>query len=55
MKTVQSRLGHASASLTLDLYAHALPEKDRTAAEIMGQLASTKKLEKGHIIDLKTA
>lgn len=55
VKTVQSRLGHASASLTLDLYAHALPEKDRTAAEIMGQLASTKKLEKGRIIDLKTA
>lgn len=55
VKTVQSRLGHASASLTLDLYAHALPERDREAANVMANLAAAKKQEKGRIIDLKTA
>lgn len=55
VKTVQSRLGHASASLTLDLYAHALPEKDREAADIMAKLATTSEQKKGRIIDLKTA
>lgn len=54
VKTVQGRLGHASASTTLDLYAHALPERDREAANIMARLANERKQdEKGRIIDLK--
>ncbi len=38
LKMVQSRLGHSSASLTLGTYAHAVPENDGKAAEIMGKL-----------------
>ncbi|MBQ9043799.1 MAG: site-specific integrase [Eggerthellaceae bacterium] len=38
LKTVQARLGHAKASYTLDLYAHAIPANDRDAANIMGEL-----------------
>lgn len=38
LKTVQTRLGHADASLTLNWYAHALPENDRAAAHLIGGL-----------------
>lgn len=38
VKTVQARLGHASASLTLDQYAHALPANDRRAAELLADV-----------------
>ena len=38
LKTVQARMGHAKASHTLDLYAHAIPANDRDAANIMGSL-----------------
>lgn len=38
IKTVQSRLGHANASLTLNTYAHALPQNDKKAAELIGGL-----------------
>lgn len=55
VKTVQTRMGHASASLTLDWYAHALPENDQKAARIIGVLFSDKTEEKGHIIEFKTA
>lgn len=41
IKTVQHRLGHAKASLTLDMYAHAIPANDREAAAIMGGLTGT--------------
>ncbi len=35
MKVVQSRLGHASAKTTLDVYGHLFPEdEDRTRAAI---------------------
>lgn len=40
MKTVQTRLGHANASITLNWYAHAIPENDRKAAELIGDLFS---------------
>lgn len=40
MKTVQHRLGHASATLTMNLYAHALPENDAQAAQLIGSLFS---------------
>ena len=42
VKTVQHRLGHASATLTMNLYAHALPENDDRAAECIGKLLSSK-------------
>lgn len=35
VKTLQRRLGHAQASVTLDVYAHALGEMDRRAAEMV--------------------
>jgi len=35
VKTLQRRLGHAQASVTLDVYAHALSEMDRRAAEMV--------------------
>jgi integrase len=33
---VAGRLGHADASTTMRIYAHALAEKDREAAELLG-------------------
>lgn len=38
IKTVQHRLGHSSASLTMDIYAHAIEQNDRDAADVMGNL-----------------
>ena len=38
VKTVQTRLGHSNASLTLNWYAHAIPENDRRAADMLGEL-----------------
>lgn len=37
-KTVQNRLGHASITMTLDLYAHASSENDKVAADLIGDL-----------------
>lgn len=36
IKTVQNRLGHSSASLTMNIYAHAIERNDREAAEAIG-------------------
>lgn len=38
VKTVQERMGHANANITLDWYAHAVPENDKRAAEMLGSL-----------------
>jgi len=38
VKTVQARLGHSQAALTLDLYGHAMPERDRGAADTIAAL-----------------
>ena len=38
VRTVAGRLGHADASTTLRIYAHALPERDREAAGVLGAL-----------------
>lgn len=38
IKTVQNRLGHSSASLTMDIYAHAIEQNDKKAAETIGGL-----------------
>ena len=40
IKTLQRRLGHAQASVTLDVYAHALGEMDRRAAELLDAVLS---------------
>jgi integrase len=36
-RTVAARLGHADPSVTLRVYAHALEERDRDAAEGLGR------------------
>jgi integrase len=36
IRTVAERHGHARATMTLDRYAHALPERDREAAALLG-------------------
>lgn len=38
IKTIQNRLGHSTASLTMDIYAHAIEQNDRTAADTIGGL-----------------
>ena len=38
VRTVAARHGHANAMMTLNRYAHALPEKDRQAAEVLGRM-----------------
>ncbi|QNQ90757.1 tyrosine-type recombinase/integrase [Corynebacterium poyangense] len=38
IKTVQARLGHASAAMTLDIYLHAIPGDDELAARVAGDL-----------------
>jgi integrase len=42
VRTVASRLGHAQPTLTLNLYAHALPERDRQAAAVLGGVLTQK-------------
>lgn len=38
VKTVQSRLGHSSASMTLNTYSHALDARDKEAVEAFSSL-----------------
>lgn len=38
VKTVAARLGHSSPSVTLNMYAHSMPEVDRNAAQAMGDI-----------------
>ena len=38
IKTVQHRLGHSRASVTLDFFAHAEESQDRKATELFGNL-----------------
>ncbi|MEA5020770.1 MAG: site-specific integrase [Gordonibacter sp.] len=54
VKTVQKRLGHASAMMTLDQYSHAIPENDRKAADLIGELFSARP-KATPIIEVKTA
>jgi integrase len=42
IKTLRRRLGHSRASLTLDVYAHALGEMDRKAAEMVASPVGVK-------------
>ena len=39
--TVAHRLGHADAGMVLRVYAHPLLERDRAAAEVLGQIAAS--------------
>jgi integrase len=41
VRTVAGRLGHSDPSVTLRVYSHALEERDRAAASIMGGLLAT--------------
>lgn len=38
IETVSHRLGHAKASVTLDIYGHALPENDKEASDILAAM-----------------
>ncbi len=42
VKTVQGRLGHSDATLTMNTYAHTITEKDREAAQAIGKLLNPK-------------
>lgn len=42
VKTVSGRLGHARPATTLNVYAHFIPAADRIAADLMGELLTTK-------------
>lgn len=43
VRTVAERHGHAQATMTLNRYAHALPERDRVAAGILGQVLNSRR------------
>jgi len=38
VRTVAGRLGHSDPSVTLRVYSHALEERDRAAAAVMGEI-----------------
>lgn len=40
IETVRKRLGHSKASVTLDVYAHAIPSKDQEAADVLESVFS---------------
>ena len=40
IRTVAGRLGHSDPSLTLRVYSHAIEQRDRAAAEVMGRVLS---------------
>lgn len=55
LKTVQTRLGHSSASLTLNQYAHAIPANDKAAADLMGDIFAQPAKTEAEIVSLKSA
>ena len=55
LKMVQARLGHSSAALTLGTYAHAVPENDGKAAEIIGALMGAETTSETPVVSMKTA
>lgn len=50
LKTVQDRMGHANGAITLNWYAHSIPENDQKAAQLVGNLFGTppKRTQRGH-------
>lgn len=51
VKSVQSRMGHSSASLTLDCYAHAMESNDAKAALLIGNLFSQSDKQQPELIE----
>jgi hypothetical protein len=47
IRTVAGRLGHAGPAITLRVYAHALEERDRAAAQLLSRRFSLSKGQKG--------
>ena len=43
IKTVSERLGHANATITMQVYAHLLPGSQREAAELFASLIEREK------------
>jgi integrase len=41
IKVMSERLGHATVSITLDTYSHAIPSLQREAAETVAALVNT--------------
>lgn len=55
IKCVQTRLGHSRAAVTLDVYGHAIPANDQSAANLLGSLLSQTP-KTAHVVKLdKTA
>ena len=54
VKTVQTRMGHANGAITLNWYAHAVPENDEKAAQLVGEIFKPTP-NKARVVDLKTA
>ncbi len=52
VKDVQARLGHASASLTLDIYGHAIPANDQAIADLMGSIIGTPAEPTGSVVSI---
>lgn len=55
VKTVQHRMGHANAAITLNWYAHAVPENDVKAANELAAALATGGSEKPNVIRMRTA
>ena len=53
VKDVQTRLGHASASLTLDIYGHAIPANDQAIADLMGAIINAPAEPTAKVVQLK--
>jgi integrase len=43
IQTVSGRLGHSSSNVTLGIYAHSFKKMDKTAADVLGDMLSSKK------------
>ena len=54
MVSVSGRMGHSSPSITSDMYGHAMPEKDRECADLIGNIFKASS-GKARIIEVKTA
>ena len=52
VKTVQTRLGHARSSHTLDLYAHAIPANDQAAANLMANICAAPAVPNGSVVKI---
>ena len=54
LKTAQDRMDHANGAITLNWYAHAVPENDEKAAQLVGEIFKLTP-NKARVVDLKTA